>query len=196
MQPTDKQYGIAPRDLPFWRRPFFPHIRRPPYLKKDGADSLNRLLNTQSTLIKHGVVRLGALIQANTLLFKAGNQDHPGELLVCMDQDISPEELLAIASTAYAHKGQTEPVDPNLASLANHLGNQLTRVFGLPIAPSISRGRTAYCSTTLFRRASFPDRIVRGRLFPLLIDPTTLMAIPLPHPYWSPKSHAIYESTS
>lgn len=188
-------YGIAPSELPVWKRPFFPRIQRPSYLKKGGSDSLNVLLDSQSMLIKRGVVRLGAIIQANTLLFEAGNQDHPAALLVCMDPDISPAELLAIASAAFAHKGDPQPADPKLASLADHLGKELTRVFGLPVAPSITGGRTAYCSTTILRRASFPDRIVRGRIFPILVDPSTLMAIALPHPYWSAESHAVYKST-
>lgn len=186
------RYGIAPRELSLWRRYRFPRIQRPDYLPKGGKDALNQLLDAQETLIKRGVVRMGTLIQVNRLLFKKGDQDHPGELLVCPDADTPPGELLDIASKAYDRKGAPDPDDPDLAG---HLENQLTRVFGMRIAPSITGGRTAYCSTTIFRRESFPDSIIRGRLFPILVDPQTYMAMVLPHPYWTPESHAIYEST-
>jgi hypothetical protein len=65
-------------------------------------------------------------------------------------------------------------------SLANHLTNELTRVYGLPIPAEIAGGRTAYCTTTVIRRASLPDGMLTGRAFPILVHPRLKMAMVLP----------------
>ncbi len=161
----------------------YPKIPRPSFLQP-GQDDLNTLLASQDSLIKEGIVVLGAVVQANELLFHPGPLDHPGELLICLDPEIPPEDLRDIAHDIYLLKGESWR-DQARAEFSNYLGNEMIRVCGLKVPDDISRGHECFCTTTLFCRQSLPEGILSGNLMPVLVHPGSLLAIVLPSRYWT-----------
>lgn len=186
------RYGTAPRELSFLSRLLFPRVQRPAWLRS--SDGLCQLFRHQEKLIAHGIVHLGALVQANEALFNPGPHDLPGELLICLNENLDPDFVSQIAYAVYGLKGQPRP-DPDGARLSHYLADELIRVYGYPVPPDITGGLTAHCSTTVFRRRSLPDGYLSGRLFPILVHPETFHATVLPHRYWSPEAREVYETT-
>lgn len=177
------KFGTAPKDLSFLRRMFFPPIRRPHYLPP-GKDDLNAILAAQKSVIKQGVVVLGACVQANNLLFGAGLDDHPGELLLSFDPAIAPETLRAIAHDLYGIKGKL-CLDPGSNAISQYLADEMTRVVGREVPAELNRGHSCFCTTIIFRRRSLPTGVLTGQLMPVLVHPISRYAMVLPHPYWT-----------
>ncbi len=184
------KYGTAPKELDLTQRKSFPRIPRPAYLRP-GKDDLNALMDAQETIIEEGVVVLAAVIQANELLFKPGPQDHPGELVLSLDQAIDGQTLAAMAHDLFALKGKECP-DEERAEVSNYLANERIRVFGLPVPAQLDRGFRCFCTTTIFRRRSFPAGYLSRKLVPALVHPTSLLAMILPHEYWTPEGRQHY----
>lgn len=187
------KYGTAPKDLSFLRRMLFPRIQQPPYLPR-AKDDLNAILAAQKSVIKHGVVVLGAVIQANNLLFKAGPNDHPGELLLSLDPVIAPETLRAIARELFGLKGKI-CLDTERAVISRYLTDERIRVVGHDLPAELSRGHGCFCTTTIFRRRSLPAGVLDGQLMPVLVHPTSRFAIVLPHQYWTKEGHKQYTNS-
>ncbi len=184
------KFGTAPKDLGFLRRMFFPRIQRPPYLRP-GKDDLNAILAAQKSVIKHGVVVLGACVQANNLLFRAGSDDHPGELLLSLDPTIAPETLRAIAVELFGLKGKL-CLDPGSNAISQYLADEMTRVVGHEVPAELNRGYPCFCTTTIFRRRSLPTGVLTGQLMPVLVHPISRYAMVLPHPYWTKEGSEQY----
>ena len=149
------------------------------------------MLEAQEKVIREGVVVLAASIQANVLLFQPGPDDLPGELLICLEPEIDPRILAAVAGGIGPLKHKSWP-DPARDTIAKYLTAETVRVFGLEVPAEMSRGHKLFCTTTIFRRRSLPDGVLKGRLFPVLVHPARFFAMILPHKHWTESGNALY----
>jgi hypothetical protein len=184
------RFGPAPRRFGLWDRLTYLWLVRPEWIYREPIDDLETLFLNRWKLWRNGTVVWGHIVQANNQLFTPGKSDNPAEVVYSLaDPDIGLEELSDIASGLYAMKGTT-PSDPAHRAIADHLTNEYTRVFGLPVPADISRRRQCLVSTTYVVRKHLPPpgRCLRGTLLPLVVLPTPPhVALPLPSRYW-PKS--------
>lgn len=180
------RFGTAPRRLSFWDRMRYLRVPRPDWIRHDPSDKLMTLFNNLPSVFIDGTVVWGHIIQANGLLFQAGDQNHPGEVVFSLhDQDrVELDDLQQIAHCLYSLKG-TEPDDPELLPIADYLTDERIRVFGLAVPRSISSKYRCRISTTYFVRKHLPRHRLCMPLLPMVVNPREpLVAMPLPKKYW------------
>lgn len=177
---TREIFGPPPRRFGFWRYFFGIWIRIPPWLPI--TDKLFHFWLHQRRLVNEGDIVWGHLVQANTYLFTWGLNSLPGEVVFCTEPDryVSPSELAAVARKAFRLKGTTNN-SPGEQAIADHLTDELARVFGLPVPESLSPDFPCAVSTICFDRWQLPKgRIVRP-FFPILVsrtEPKVAMVVP------------------
>lgn len=179
-------FGTAPRSISLWDNLTYWRVVRPEWLYQNPNDQLETLFLNLSKLKRNGQVVWGHFIQANNQLFSPGKWDCPGEVVYSLhDPDIGLEELSEIAAGLGALK-HTEPADPERLVIADYLTNEWTRVYGLPVPTSISPKFRCQISTTYVVRKHLPkpDRCLQQRFLPMIVHPTTHVALPLPSRYW------------
>jgi hypothetical protein len=155
----------------------------------EASDPLSELFRDWKRLILTGQVTWGATVQANELLFDAGPLDHPAEAVYPADLGSQARlaELARAAQACYDLKEQTVD-DPELQAVADHLTDEMTRVFGRPVPRSLSPDLPCETTTFLVVRRHIPRRKLCGPFFPLLVTPRPpRLATILPARYWPPE---------
>ncbi len=147
------------------------------------ADPLGRWFDGLPVLLQSGRVVWARVVQANTLLFRPGQDDHPGEVVYDPAGRADPDALDAVAERLYALKG-TRPRNPSLAFIAAYLTHERTRTRGFPVPPGLG-ARGLLLSTLVFHRPHLPGARLGGLRFPVLIaDAAPGVAMVLPAPCW------------
>lgn len=183
-----RRVGEPPRRWSWWERVSYLHLRRPFWVWVDEDEDLNQLFSALPDIVDNGDVVWGHVVQANANLFEPGKSDHPGEVVFSPHAPGGgdPELLADVAARLFDLKN-TEPGDPKLATIAAHLTNEMTRLFGSPVPAKLCGDSPTYLSTTFFARKHLPGRVLHQQLLPLLVsraDP--YHAMPLPARYWAP----------
>ena len=168
--------------MTYWRVP------RPAWLHWYPNDELSTLFGNIDNLRRDGRVVWGYIIQANSLLFTAGSDDLPAEVVYALDvsNPIAPDKLSAVAQALGSLK-HTRPADPDLASIADYLTNELTRVFGRPVPSNLSPGHKCQISTIYVIRNHLPkpQQCLQQPLLPIIVHPNPPhVALVLPSRYW------------
>ncbi|MEY9873092.1 hypothetical protein ABH931_002573 [Streptacidiphilus sp. MAP12-33] len=179
--------GAAPRSFS-WGEKLDLRIFRPFWMGRN--DLLAQILKAQDVLLAEGRLVWGALVQANSLLFAPGRQDHPAVVIYSPDAaafDDSPGLLLDLARQLYRLKG-TEQEDPELAAFSRMLANELDREVQWEVPRRLTGGATVHCTVIIAARKHLPGRVLRGSTFPLLIAPDrTAMTMMLPRRFRTPQ---------
>jgi hypothetical protein len=142
-------------------------------------DPLQKSFSRYPDLWFGGKVVWGRIVQVNTALFSAGDEDLPGDVVFDPTGQLGPDELAEVTGRLYALKGTT-PTDAALRAVADHLTNEYARAFGRPVPKSISH-HPLLMSTVLFHRKHLPGRKITQPYFPVLINdkfPGVVMALP------------------
>lgn len=179
-------FGDAPRSFSLWDRLTYLRMPRPLWLRANPTDDLRLLFKHLPKLLTSGVVIWGHIIQANRLLFSHGTADCPGEFVYCLDdpRTVDVVDLVNAAMQIGSLKG-TRPRDPKLRPIAEHLTNEYTRVFGLPVPSSFCPYGRYQISTTQFFRKHLPRRKICKPLLPLIVSRRKpRVVLPLPERYW------------
>ena len=187
LEDCNQLFGEAPREFSLWSRLTYFRVPKPTWLHIDPTDGLAPLFKNIGRTFSNGVVVWGHVVQANALLFKAGDVSCPGELVYSINgnQRIEVEDLRHIAHSLYSLKG-TEPSDPELLSISNNLTNERIRVYGLEVPRSISPRFACKISTTYFVRKHLPGGRLRKTLLPIIVNPVEPhYAMSLPGKYWA-----------
>lgn len=185
--------GIAPREMAITRRLLLRLITRPRWMVADNDESgLGWFITAEKEMQETGVVVPGVIIQANSLLFSNGDDDHPGELLFTFAQDPDLNELRRTAGAIYDLKGKSSTV-PEEMFFSQYLADELERVLKVPVSERITSNPETYVSTTIFYRQHLPDGILRSSVFPVLASPQSGKAMILPHNLWTKYGRATYE---
>ncbi len=144
------------------------------------------LFQNASRVYREGGVVWGHLVQANTLLFERGEDDCPAEVLFSLEDPklVDPNALAHLAHDIFCLKGTT-PANPELLPIAEHLTDEMTRVFGLPVPRAISSELRCHLSSSFFMRKHLPGGRLVSSLIPLVVDPNPPhFALPLPGRFW------------
>lgn len=181
-------FGDAPRRFSLWDRLTYWRVVRPEWLYQSPDDELETIFLNLRKLRRDGRVVWGHFIQANNLLYSPGGGDCPAEVVYSLDDGnpISPDELGGVAAGLGALK-HTTPADPELASVADYLTSEWTRVYGKPVPRSVSPRRQCLISTIYIVRKHLPKpgRFLRQPFLPIIVHPTTPhVALALPSKYW------------
>lgn len=153
-----------------------------------GPDELEKLIDPfrQRRFYKEGQVALGALVQANMLLFKRGRDSCPANYIYTKDPYFldHPQELAELASALFQIKGDTG-YQPSLQRLADLLADEMERIFAYRLPRDVTEGKAVYFTTVLVERSHLPKKKLTGSLLPLLIlmeeQPDAMI---LPWWYW------------
>lgn len=174
-------------------------IPAPPWMARD---PLQKSFSRYGDLWIGGRVVWGRIVQANRVLFAAGSQDAPGDVLYDPSGMSNADDLRAPAKALQALK-ETQPADPDLRRFAEHLTNEETRALCMRVPSSISQW-PLLVSTLLFHRNHLPDKKLSLAYFPLLINdqcPGVVMVLPSRwwpaelNARWLSKGSAIADST-
>ncbi|MFC5500599.1 hypothetical protein ACFPOE_23855 [Caenimonas terrae] len=156
-------------------------IDAPPWA---AGDDLHYLFDNAQSMLREGRVVWGAVVQANNALFQPGPMaGAPGEILYDPQGRVPDADLHAMARMLLSLKGRRPDV-PELASIAQYLGDEQVRVFGLDLPPSISP-YPLKVSSTWFDRQHLPGGVLAQPLIPVLVsDAHPGAVLPLPAGSW------------
>lgn len=186
LQDCIENFGAAPRRFSWWDRLTYLPIPKPRWLRERPTDGLRILFQNAGRSFSEGVVVWGHIVQANRLMFSAGNDDCPGELVYSIDDShrIQGEDLQEVAGALGRLKGQTT-ADGDLLPISRYLADGQIRVFGLPVPRTISPTFRCQISTTFLVRKHLPGRRLCKPLLPVVVNPgKPHVAMPLPAKYW------------
>ncbi len=184
IQETRNKFGLPPRKISILER-FYLEITPPSWMKRARDVSLLKLYQDQDLLYKEGIVVWGQIIQANELLFKRGNNDHPAAIVYSLDKTIDgkPEILGNIAQHLFSIKG--EKTDPDIQHFSDKLADEHVTDWKLPVPLRLTGGIECFYITTMVIRRHLPKWFLSNSLFPFLVCPDkTDAGMILPEKYW------------
>jgi hypothetical protein len=149
----------------------------------------------QLRYLQQGHVVWGALIQANTLLFKPGATDCPAEILFSTDPtkpDPGIKYLRQVASEVFDLKNTT-PDDPRKRIIADQLTDELVRSDKAPIPSALSPNCNLSRCSILVHRRHLPGGLLALPYFPILVSEDLPFATILPSHYWHSKYTELWE---
>ncbi len=141
---------------------------------------------TQRRFYKEGKIAIGALVQANTLLFERGKDDCPAAYIYSLDPYYmeNQEELEALAYGLFDTKGE-QGYRPSIQKLADLMADEEERIFAYKLPRDVTEGRNVYFTTVLVARDHLPKRKIIDNLIPMLVlEGEQPDAMILPHWYW------------
>ncbi len=140
----------------------------------------------QRRFYREGKVALGALVQANELLFKKGRNDCPANYIYTTDPYYweNPALLIGLAHALFETKGE-QGYHPSIQRLADILEDEVERVFSYKLPRDVTEGRDVYFTTVIVQRDHLPYKRIIGKQYPLLVlEENQPDAMILPHWYW------------
>ncbi len=154
----------------------------PAWLTPD--DGLSPIFTQQSLLLSEGQVSWGALVQANSLMFKPGAADCPGMVVHSDDAyfNAHPLELRLAASCIASLKGLNF-TDPDMRALARSVTDESARYLSLQL-PAVLSHKALKASVFMLFRRHLPNGVLSRSLFPLLSHPSTPAVMMLPFEFW------------
>lgn len=155
---------------------------RPSWMRPN--DALSEAVSRQGLLLSEGKVVWGSIVQANTLLFKRGDSDHPAMIVHCRQPELDPRpaELRAIAQRIYKLKGAT-PSDPVERAIAAKVTNEMDRTMGWRV-PNELTARWAMSAAIMVYRKHLPGGVLSGSTYPLLVHDDTQAVMIVPVEFW------------
>lgn len=154
----------------------------------EGHPDDEQWLNVQSQerLRREGRVVWATIAQANSNLFERNNLEAGASVIYSPDPwfDTDVKALALIAHQCFELKG-TDPADPESATFARMLTNELIRAMGLKVPSIFTGGRKVYHSSMLVPRKHLPKGYLSGSYFPVWIDakkPGPVVMVPAA--YW------------
>jgi iron-sulfur cluster assembly protein len=182
LQVTEKNVGRPPRifSLLNWR---YQKAELPDWANV--ADPISRIFQTRRQILKNGLVRWAALIQANTNLFSPGKSPCPAQVLYSPTLNVKLDHLIDVAQRCFALKGTT-PEHPEELRLAKMISDEMERALDWPIPSTLSKGYGLVTTVIVPPRKFMPGGILQFPYIPILADPATRLAMIVPCHYWEP----------
>ena len=157
-------------------------VQKPQWMEE--SDPLFEICRQQMRLLAEGRVVWAALVMANNLMFRPGQDDCPGLLVYSLDPyfEARPQELRAIAHKIFALK-ETVPEDPDLQAIAKLVTEEMDRSMGWKI-PEAFTDKDVRAAAFLVFRKHIPLGVLHGSHFPILVHPSTQAVMIVPHEAW------------
>lgn len=140
----------------------------------------------QRKFYKKGQVAVGALVQANSLLFEKGIDNCPANYVYSTDPYYMeyPGNLLDIAQALFQIKGD-EGFYSSIQRLVDSMENEEERIFAYKLPRHVTGGRAVYFTTLVVDREHLPQKRIVEPVVPLLVlENNKPDAMILPHWYW------------
>lgn len=171
-------------------------VRAPGWTKRHPA--LADIPRRQQLLLREGEIVWGAVVQANTRMFRPGWFNHAGNMIYSLDEavDATPHILLAAVDEIYAAKGGYG-YDVELQAIADMLHDERGAAQDLHVPTELTRGVPCYITNVVFDRSHLPRGKLDVNLMPILVDPrmSAVMIVPYwhwPHPLCTPQTRHAY----
>lgn len=148
------------------------------------TDALSEAVDRQELLLAEGKIVWGSVVQANKLLFKRGDSDHPAMIVYSGQPELEarPAELRAIAQRIYKLKGAT-PSDPVERAIAAKVTDEMDRTMGWKL-PMELPARWVLSGAVMVWRKHVPDGVLGGATFPLFVHDGTQAVMIVPVEFW------------
>lgn len=140
----------------------------------------------QQRFYTEGQVALGAVVQANSLLFEKGRDNCPANFIYTREPYFieNPGELMALASELFSTKGE-EGYRPSIQKLADLLADEYERIFCYKLPRDLMKNKEVYFTSVFVDRKHLPTKILSENIYPMLILPDNKPdAMILPYWYW------------
>ena len=158
-----------------YQQPERPRYAHPP-------DLTYKIYDNYKQILRQGIVRWAAIVQANFSLYEPGPSTSGGRVVYAED-DIDLDELIWIAKDTSSTK-QTTPADPAVRKIAEMLTDEMERALDWPIPAPLANGFRVYTTIVQVERKQVPDGFLGLNYFPVLADPQTKYAALVPSEYW------------
>ena len=161
-------------------------MTRPKWMRFRFWDQLRKIYRVQRDIWKHGSLTWGSFIQANSLLFEPGDDQHPLAMMYLVDpeQTYRASEMHDIAYRLFYAKEN----DVEHESWAMHgawLANEMSRSAAIPVDPALTHGLRLECGAAMAQRNHLPFGYLSGRFFPVIRAPQISdYALILPSHLW------------
>lgn len=145
------------------------------------------VFNNKNTLLKQGKICYGALLQANSMLFKSGLGNNPAVILYSFDSyfEQNPQELRQLGAELFKYKNMTA-CPPELQYTISLIKNERSHIQNLKLPLNFTKGREVFFTVVMVVRKHLPRRKITGYIFPVLAAPEICKgAIILPKNYWT-----------
>lgn len=154
----------------------------------DEDDELLNLYNMQAEFFEHGQFGLGAIVMANTKLFKWGILDLPAYIVYSLDEYYNDaqhmQELVNIAGKIYDLKGRRQE-NETLRQIAYAIELETSREFGIKLPYDMTSGRDVFFTNIMINRKYLPKKKLDRKVYPFNIlvgrRPDAML---IPHWYW------------
>jgi hypothetical protein len=157
----------------------------PPAWLNTSGDPVRIFYEKQETLFRKGRIGWGALVEADDGVFARGEDDLPGVLVYSEDEyfDARPAELAAVGARLVELKaaGAVGTFEPS--RFAQSVRNDSGRPLGVPVPASLS-AKEPMLSSFIAIRSHLPDGLLAGDWFPVLIHPSSVVPMIVPHTFW------------
>ena len=159
----------------------------PPAWLTASGDPVRIFYEKQETLFRKGRIGWGALVEADDGVFAQGGDDLPGVLVFSEDEyfDARPAELAAVGARLVELKAAGAAASVETARFAQNVRNDSGRPLGVPVPVSLSP-KEPMLSSFIAIRAHLPDGLLSGDWFPVLIHPSSVVPMIVPHTFWPP----------
>jgi hypothetical protein len=190
---TRRDYLQQRRHLGFFARRRL-RLRPPAWVQRPGCP-LGEIYARQRSLIEHGRVVWGRIVQADRRLYHSANQDpYPALAIPCPNEahPATPALLDRIAARLVAAKlGRLD--HPSALNLAELLVEDHARRLRLPLPPSLGEDHQVFGTTVMVHPQQLPVPFLVDGLVPLLVaTATTRAAMILPARFWSESMEEVW----
>lgn len=136
---------------------------------------------------KEGQVAVGAIVQANVLLFKRGKEDLAANFIYTTEPYFikKPDELLYMAEELFSTKGDRGYL-PSIQKLADLLGDEGECIFRYRLPRDLMDNKEVYFTSVVVSRHHLPGKkLIPEVVYPMLVLPGSQPdAMILPYWYW------------
>ena len=159
----------------------------PPAWLTASGDPVRIFYEKQETLFRKGRIGWGALVEADDGVFAQGGDDLPGVLVFSEDEyfDARPAELAAVGARLAGLKAAGAAASVEAGRFAQNVRNDSGRPLGVPVPAALSP-KEPMLSSFIAIRAHLPDGLLSGDWFPVLIHPSSVVPMIVPHAFWPP----------
>lgn len=179
-----ERFGDPPRRVGWWAAHVTLWVPPPPGLTF--TDDLTQLLYRRAELLRHGPLVWGHVIACEPSHALPGVDDRFASLVFCPQPGGGPTvpQLRAMAA-ALAALDVDADLRPELAAIARHLADPLSRRCGLPVPAGVAGRHPCEVSTVWVVRRHLPERQLLSPYVPLVVLPDQpRVAMVLPARYW------------
>ena len=159
----------------------------PPAWMTASGDPVRIFYDKQETLFRKGRIGWGAVVEADDGVRARGEDDLPGVLVYSEDEyfDARPAELAALGERLAGLKaaGAVGAFEPS--RFAQQVRNDSGRPLGVPVPTSLN-AKEPLLSSFVAIRSHLPEGLLAGDWFPVLIHPSSVVPMIVPHTFWPP----------